>query len=227
MPFRVVSRDCSLAALTRLLFLCRLLPWCSTHSPDLWPGHTPHSWDRDCSLRPGLEPGTGGCPPERVPGDTEQTRVCMKESCLYEGRVACGFSTWCNKMLFMGSCEGNRGISCSKVVFWSTTATRWSSPRSEHAKIQKKKKMLNCLVFSFIFLPLTPFLTCSEVKQRPLVAHLRHSQLGVCYTLSHQQGRSGDAVLHQGMVPHESQHLVWKVQGRLEAFSFQVVVQTL
>lgn len=62
-----------LAALTRLLFLRRLLAWCSTHNPDLWRWHTPHSWDKACSLQPGLEPGTGGCPPERVPGDVEQT----------------------------------------------------------------------------------------------------------------------------------------------------------
>lgn len=129
--------DCLIVELTLLLFLCRLLLWCSTHSPDLWLWHTPHSWEKDCSLQPGLEPGTGGYPPERDPGDTEQTHVGMKESCLYGGTVACECSTWCNKMLFMGSCDENKGISCSKVVFWSTTATRWSSPRSVHTKYKK------------------------------------------------------------------------------------------
>lgn len=154
---RLSDTGCFVVALTLLLFLCRLLLSCSTHSPDLWLWHTPRSWDKDCSLQPGPEPETGGCPPERDPGDTEQTCVCMTESCLYEGTVACQCSTWCNTMLFMGSCDGNRGISCSKVVFWSTTATRWSSPRSAHTKLKNVAK-LSCLVFYFCPFNPSPYL---------------------------------------------------------------------
>lgn len=153
-------------SLTLLLFPCRLLLSCSTHSPDLWPWHTPRSWDKDCSLQPGLEPETGGCPPERDPVDTQQAHVCVKESCLYEGTTACECSTWCNKMLFMGSCDWNRAISCSKVVFWSTTATRWSSPRSAHPKYKNVAKV------SYLFFPIQPHSLpvprCNSAPLRPV-----------------------------------------------------------
>lgn len=177
------SSSCFIAALTLPLFPCRLLLWCSTHSPDPWLWHTPHSWDTDCSLQPGLEPETGGCPPERDPGDMETTHVCMKELCAYEGTVACESFTWCNNMLFIGSCDGNRGISCSKVVFWSTTATRWSSPRSVRTKYKNVATLSRLFCY---LLSLTPLLTCSEMQQCPLAVDLRHSQLGVCDTLSYQ-----------------------------------------
>lgn len=89
--------------------------------------------------------------------ETRSKRVCMTELCLYEGTVACQCSTWCNTMLFMGSCDGNRGISCSKVVFWSTTATRWSSPRSAHTK-HKNVAKLSRLVFYFCPFNPSPYL---------------------------------------------------------------------
>lgn len=209
-------------ALTLLLFPCKLLPLRSIHNPDLWLWHTPHSWDKDCSLQRRLGPDTGGCPPEPDPGDTWPTRVFTAEACKYESIVVCECSTWCNNMLLMGSCDGNRGISCSKVVFWSTTATRWSSPRSVRTNVGFS---LHACPFNFVRSP-SP-LTCSEMQYCPLTLRLRHCKLGVCDTLPYQQGRCGDAVLHQGMVPHECQHLVWEFQGGLEPFSFQCIVQTL
>lgn len=157
-------------ALTLLLFSCRLLPSCSIHNPDLWPWRTPHSWGKGCTLQQGFEPETGGCPPEPGPGDAEQICVCTAEAHIYEGTVACECSTWCNNMLLMGSCDGNRGISCSKVVFWSTTATRWSSPRSVRTKM---RLIFRTCPFNFALHPST--LTCSEVQHCPLALRLCHS----------------------------------------------------
>lgn len=58
-------------------------------------------------------------------------------------------------------------------------------------------------------------------------ARLRHRQLGVGDPLPDEQGRGRNGVLHQGVVPHERQHLVGKFQGGLEPFSLQSAVQTL
>lgn len=73
-------------------------------------------------------------------------------ACMLMCDIVCmrGCSTWWSNILLTGSCELNRGISCSMVAFWPTTATRWSSPRSARRILIHQYTYYSCNTFFFL-----------------------------------------------------------------------------